>query len=799
MSRSADRTSTLSEGSYDRLGGPLRMAVPPRRYRRAECSHSSGNSSTGDEGSLQDHNQPWSAALPSISEFGGLEDRIASLPSSYRRLRKSRSMFLTRQRSSHAPYAPPSCESYSPNVGARGATAEAPRLYRTLRRSMSFLKGEYQPQNTLRHAKSHDVAIQLARSQYEQSAMNSPESPHWAQLPVSKTRREHKPFRKTFRTSGTSERTSVTSSPLDRVRATESHGRARAFSSSIKKGIKRVLGISRTSSEHERVQLSPFHSHYWSQSPSTSASNENDDPRSNEISDVDESRRSKDPDRVRSMRRMQSSASLATSSSRVTSWADSTAANTIATPRPGGQQRLSIVSEQGNIRQPHSEPFSQSSIQQPHSNAVDSHRLFSALMKRIGGAHPQSSNEEIVLGHVKEHRAIPTQSSLHLRPSRHTIRQVPSDCSIDSPRSFATAYVNPPTSHERLLTYSAANVREAVSGPEAHDNDEAKPNERQREGTDSSSVYSRTTSGNSPLAKTVPDSPDSEAEPGVATIFESERTIYSSPKRATQSPDDHIPAQSGVDWHNFIESQIAKIENGNQPRRHYREDAQILDDCEFSFNSAFPTRKVRVESRGISQVGDDRAALDRRVSTSSNFSRPFSRSSSLRTVVKVQGPPANASSTPISLAVSDDVFRDSGGRENYMKSSHAGQIELGVSPMLSRSGNKPRMPESPTPKSHLVEVSPKMNGGKYAQYSTKWSPGSQEARTLRRRRSTRFNRENRKATNENAKLEHNLYDQPYGLQSPMSSKRMVEIFLNSRRRQMGADLSDDGTSEPAFL
>jgi hypothetical protein len=120
--------------------------------------------------------------------------------------------------------------------------------------------------------------------------------------------------------------------------------------------------------------------------------------------------------------------------------------------------------------------------------------------------------------------------------------------------------------------------------------------------------------------------------------------------------------------------------------------------------------------------------------------------------------------------------------------------------MLSRSGNKPRIPESPTPKSHLAEISPKMNSGKYTQYSTKWSPGSQEARTLRRRRSTRFNRENRKATNENAKLEQqNIYEQPYGLQSPMSSKRMVEIFLNSRRRQMGADLADDGTSEPAFL
>ncbi|KAL3449821.1 hypothetical protein BJX65DRAFT_31959 [Aspergillus insuetus] len=794
MSGAADRSSTLSEGSYDRLGGPHRVAVPPRRYKRAESSYSSGNSSAGDEGSLQDHDQPWSAALPSISEFGGLEDRIASLPSSYRRLRKSRSMFSTRQRSSHAPYAPPSSESYSPSVGAQGA--EAPRLYRTLRRSMSFLKGEYQPQNTLRHAKSHDVAIQLARSQYEQSTMNSPESPHWAQLPVSKTRREHKPFRTTFRTSGTSERTSVTSSPLDRVRVTESHGRARAFSSSIKKGIKRVLGISRTSSEHEKAQLSTFHSHYLSQSPSTAVSDENDYPQGNEVSDINEFRRPAGHDRVPSMRRMQSSASLATSRSRVTSWADSTAANTIATPRAEGQQRLSIISEQGNIRQAESEPSSQVSFQQPRSNAVDSHRLFSALMKRIGGAHPQSPSEDILLGHVKDHRAIPTQGSLHLRPSRHTIRQVPRDCFVNSPKS----YVNPPNSYERLQTYSGANVREAVSGPEAHDNDEAKPNERQREGTDSSSVYSRTTSGNSPLSKAVADSPDSEAEPGVATIFASERTIYSSPNRASQSPGDHIPVHSGVDWQNFMESQIAKIENANQPRRHYREDAQILDDYEVPFNSPIPTRKIRVEIRGTRQVDDDRAPLSQRVSASSNFSRPFSRSSSLRTVVKVQDPPANAPSTPISLAVSDDVFQDAGGRESYRKSSHAGQIELGVSPMLSRSSNKPRMPESPTPKSRLVEISPKINTGKYTQYSTKWSPGSQEARTLRRRRSTRFNRENRKATDENAKLEQqNIYEQPYGLQSPMSSKRMVEIFLNSRRRQMGADLADDGTSEPAFL
>ncbi|KAL3461557.1 hypothetical protein BJX64DRAFT_153113 [Aspergillus heterothallicus] len=796
MSRSMERSSTLSEGSYDRLGGPHRMAVPSRRYKRAESCYSSEHSSASDDAPLQDHDQPWSAALPSISEFGGLEEKVASLPSSYRRLRKSRSMFSTRQR---GPHMPPSSDSYSPNISAGRPASEAPRLYRTLRRSMSFLKGDYQPQNTLRDAKSHDAAIQLARSRYDQSIVNSPDSPHWIPLPVSKARRDHKPFRKTFRTSGTSEKTSITSSPLDRVKATESHGKARALSSSIKKGIKRVLGFSRASSENEKAQLSPFHSRYWSQSPSTDISNENSYPGSNAVSQMGDISEPVGHDGIPIMRRMQSSASLATSRSRVTSWADSTAANTIATPNPGGQQRLCIISEQDNFRQGGSVPFLQDTYSQPISNHFDSHRLFSALMKRMGGAHPQSPDEDVILGHVKEHRAIPTQGSLHFHRSRNTIRQVPSDCSMNSPRSFATANVNPPTPYERLQTHGTASGHGAMPGPIIYEDNGIESGERRREESDSPSAYSRTTSGNSPLTKAVVDSSDSEAEPGVATIFASERTTYSSPNKSTHSSDGKPPVPPGVDWQNFMESEIAKIEKPPTTQHHYREHAQILDDYEFSFNTAVPSRKTRVESRGASQIGDDRDTLSRRVSTNSNFSRPFSRSSSLHTVVKIQEAHNNASSTPISLAASDDVFRDSGAHETYLKTAHAGQIELGISPMLSRSSNKPRMPESPTPKGHLIEVSPRMNNGKYTQYSTKWSPGSQEARSLRRRRSTRFHRENRKATNENAKLEQNMHDQPYGLQSTMSSKRMVEIFLNSRRRQMGVDLPDDGAPEPAFL
>ncbi|KAL2864763.1 uncharacterized protein BJX67DRAFT_198557 [Aspergillus lucknowensis] len=791
MSRSREGSSGLSEGSYDCLGGPRNMAVPPRRYKRTESSYSSERSTSAYDDLTQDHDQAWPAALPSISEFAGFENRIAELPSSYRRLRKSRSMFSTRQRSSHRPSRPPPSESYSPSIASQGPRSEAPRLYRSLRRSISSLRGDNQPQNALRHAKSHDVAIQLARSQYEQNLLNSPDSPHWTPLPISKIRREHKPFPKSFRTSSASERVSATSSPLERVKASESHGKARAFSSSIKKSIKRVLGFSRNSAEHGKAQVSPSPTHRWGQSPSTVNGNENEYPYSQERFDVDRLHEPVSGNPPPSVRRMQSSASLATSRSRVTSWADSTAANTIATPKAGGQQRLSIISEQGNKGQSELLPLSESSIGRgPSSNAVDSHRLFSALMKRISGANAQSPNEKLVLGHVKEHRAIPTQGSSHFHRSRHTIRQVPSDASINSPKSFTTANVNPMTPYEQAQIHGPAHGCNTYSVSKLQDDSKL------RADTYSPSVYSRSTSGNSPQTKTITESPDSDT--GIATIYASERTAYSSPSKVAQSPLGDAPT-AGTDWQNFMDTQIARIESTTPPQHHYREDAEIQDEDDTSFTSAVPARRIRVESRGTSQVPDDGGGLNRKVSTNSNFSRPFSRSLSLRTVVKVQEPSPNALPTSMPIGMGDDVFRDSGRQESALKSARAGQSEVGVSPMLSRSSNKPRIVESPTPKRYAADISPKMSSKKYGQNLTKWSPGSQEARSLQKRRSAHFQRDNRKATNENIKLEPGLYDRPYGLQSPMSSKRMVEIFLNSRRRQMGADLSDDGTPEPAFL
>ncbi|KAL4900201.1 hypothetical protein BDW74DRAFT_103035 [Aspergillus multicolor] len=792
MSRSADRTSTLSEGSYGRIGGPHSMAVPPRRYKRS--TYTSGCSPAGDDPPSRhrplssidspDNDQSWSAALPSISEFGGVEDRIASLPSSYRRLRKSRSMFSTRQRSSHIPYGLTSPDSYSPSISSRGPHSDTPRLYRTLRRSMSFLRGENHPENTLRHARSQDVSIQLARSQYQQNLMSSPDST-WAPLSMPKTR--HKPFRKTCRGASASDGTSIAEASLKHVRGSHSLGKARAFSSTIKKGIKRVLGLSRTVSEQEKAHTSPSSSGHWARSPSTVASNENNYPSGH--GPIDSHIQGQTDAQPTAVRRMKSSASLAMSRSRVTSWADSTAANTITTPRTSAQHRLSVVSQPGNLGRPEVPPLPTGPIRHGPNQAVDSHRLFSALMKRIGGANAQASDEDIIIGQVKEHRAVPTQGSLTSHHSKRTVRQVSSEVPVNSPRSFATANAGPTTPYEQPRNHGASRAHSGARTVDAYKEGPKASEEDISRVESASSVYSRSIDGHSPC-KAPPDSPGSTAEPGVATIYASERTAYSSPKKFAESPRSDVPTLPATDWQHWMDSQMARIESAT-PTGHYRENADICGDYASSFTSSVPNRRIRVESRGAVRTDEIFEEASRKLSTSSNFSRPFSRSSSLRTVAKARSP-----SIPPLLA--DDVFQDAGGHDRFLKCTPVCKANFGVSPMLSRSSNQPRMNESPTPKRSTTEISPVMTGGKYAQYPTKRSPGAHDARQLHRR-SARFIRENRRATNENARLEQGMYDQAGGLQSqPMSSKRMVEIFLNSRRRQMGLD-TDEGTSEPAFL
>lgn len=463
MLRSSDRSSADSKHSYDCLGGPENMAVPskrltrPPRHTQAPTTDPSVEDASPSRRSIAsyiencDDDLTFSAALPPISEFRGLNGRDSSLPSSYRRLRKARSMFSTRQRASYISH------EYSSDVYARRFNDteqfETPRRYRTLRRSMSFLESGQSPR-FIRHAQSQEAAIQLARSQFQENMVGQCSGQRQSSITMLKPRREHKPFRKTFRTNSGSGMDTDASTSAGQSKRVSSRGKARALSSSIKRGLKRVLGLSKTSAAPGQAEASPLslQQHNYGPSSTIYAGDSSAEELGHSHETIGQSR----PPTVRSV---QSNESLSTSRSRVTSWTDSTVASTIATRRAPERDCLSIINEQGdfNGRAGSELPPRPSAIRPDGS--IDSKHLYDALLRRIGRGDMPSPSEEVVVGQVKEHRLIPARtSSLRPRRSRQTIRQIPSDASIATSRTFATAYAGSSSPQKQTQRHSRSSM-----------------------------------------------------------------------------------------------------------------------------------------------------------------------------------------------------------------------------------------------------------------------------------------------------------------------------------------------------
>lgn len=784
MRRSNERSSMDSKRSYDRLGGPENVAVPPRR-RPADGSVSSTTAAV-DESYPNDlatmcymeNQDTYPVALGHVNEFGGLDGCMSSLPSSYRRLRKAKSMFSTRQR---APQQFISSEAYGSPVASQAGSNDTSRPPGTLRRSMSFLRGGREPSRSIRHAKSQDAAIQLARTQFLQTRKPS--------IVAIKPRREHKPFRRSFRTNSGSVMDSPATQFSEQSKGSAGiHFKARSFSSSIKKGLKRVLGLSKPPedsvpeqehSDHPRSSTESAHdpeytlgsdySYYGSPGPENIAS----------------------PARPPTMRSAHSSESL-TSRSRVTSWADSTVANTVTPRKTGDRNPLSIIDENGT-------PGGQSRRGSPRPNAsIDGQRLYSALMRHIG-ANMNEADEQIMLGHVKEHRPIPERtSSLH---TCHSIRQSPSDESMASPRSFATANGSMISPQRQRSRQSKRHVRQQPRYPLIKENDRFDDTlslrrqpldslfeigedsdddsgsiivdrSRNLDEDNSPSVYSRTTSGDSPPKAADQGPHEIKEEPGSAMVYESQRSVYKSPKRAAGSSSAATPTQPSGDWQKWMNNQMASLEF-TPTRAHYREEAQIHEDDDqndinvLSLGASNGKDTVRRSDAplGLSETG----STNSKVPAQSNFSRPFSRSSSVRSIApsqKVHGPDNKDIDRGLSLSV--------------------------------RSINRFQPPESPTPKRDDHQ---RMSTGR--RYPTSRMPISREAKAVQFR-SMRGSRDIRRPTDENVKadtgyaetMDPHRYQDSY---SPMSSKQMVDRFLDSRRRQMETEIPDGGGSSGAFI
>ena len=377
--------------------------------------------------------------------------------------------------------------------------------------------------------------------------------------------------------------------------------------------------------------------------------------------------------------------STCTSASRVTSWADSTAANTVTTRKTGHRQSLSLIEEHGDLNRPlprmpiragagNNSPSKGSSAHRLDP-WVNSHDLYNALMKQIGQGAVHSPEEEITFGTVPEHRVIPERTtSVYSYRSRRSVRHVASGDS--SPVSFATAHRGDSQSPRRQ-PQSKGYVRPSRVSRYLPDQENCRPLspyavekssqsafiigehsdgstgsvvitncEDMQNLSRSSSVYSRSTGGRTlteDIATDDDQSLDKYDEPGTVTIFPSER--HSSPNRNSGSNPPRSQVQPSADWQQWMNSQIGRIETTIPTREHFRENAQYQEDDDELFMgmirraqgpSSESTVTPYVEGPNEPACIEAQVPMELKVLAQNNFSRPFSRSASVRTIVTSQ-------------------------------------------------------------------------------------------------------------------------------------------------------------------
>lgn len=347
-------------------------------------------------------------SLPKMEEdYSG--NRVSSVPSSYRKLRKARSMFNPRN--------------HRPVIFTNGTPKKASQVNRQLLhspvpclpRSFSYLRGDSDTltsnadQNAIQ-----DTAIQIARDRYlhqleYQRLKEGP--PH---LALGKHPKPQKAFRKTVRTSSVNS----SSSAIGSAGAATSSGavskqgfghKARGFSLSLKNKLKRVF---HRPSDTEVVfpvqQVNASRPHFGDYMSTFSGVDQQ--YHSIPLPDCEITRKINSRESVcldvpvvlaktshpGSIRSVRSDDDISNGKSRVTSWTNSTAANTMTSDQLIEKKRLSIIQENGGPHQPSSsarrygdlgdllgQHIRSSHKNTPAGNVVDSQRIYSALRRRI--------------------------------------------------------------------------------------------------------------------------------------------------------------------------------------------------------------------------------------------------------------------------------------------------------------------------------------------------------------------------------------------------------------------------------
>ncbi|KAK2778589.1 hypothetical protein FQN53_001743 [Emmonsiellopsis sp. PD_33] len=829
------------------------------------------------------HDPAYDAAVeeltPSITQMSGFEDSVPSVPSSYRKLRRAKSMFSTRKRTSKysdSPHSPHRSYDASDSPGT-GHLSKA-----TLRRSKSFF-GTGPPQNpqNLRRMQSHDAAIQLAREQFLQN-LKTPQS---ETITSRKPRYRAKPLRKSLRSSsgfGSEYTASSDIQPMENkeLNYTESRksSKSRLFSVSIKNGLRRMFGRSSVTQEQQQA-----HSAHRARNRL-------------ELSDYVNSECSTNFDkRTASIRSMKSSDSFCTSSSRVTSWTDSTATNTMARDSASERNRLGIIQENGDLPEPIPSPSSfhyndgYSIFRKPFyseqnnnhvEDIVDSQRVYSALVRHIDeSGHQRGGDVTPRATTVRRSVCSPSLSTYSHRTS-HSIRHVPSEASMrtikalpalpafyrrsPSCRSQISVSSNYPgdslgltpqqvaqrnenTGHHRPrqplhqskslffqpsprkhsefpnpLLLPTIPPRGRISSPDDDTGSVIISRPGAMGGSPvSPSVYSRTTSGDTPRryeTKRDLDFSESSDERGTVTILASERLPYRPQKSGGYICSDR-QNKGSAEWKSWMSSQMDLIDNspsGNTPKSqsyrrpnsHYWEDTQINDEKFDENDGESPIKPLQINrnpSNPVSGFDVRPPLLELKSFTQNNFSRPLRLSPATSISLShtpVQKPSVVVrSQSPLSVHLSPDP--DPGSATTTASPDPRSMSKSPDCSPLVYSKTRPTMmgsPVTPTRNSKSVQNKVSIPSNDERDSPTQQPTNPRRLTTAKSLNSMRTRRDTVGINNENSRNARTYTKNNWAalgdIHSTISSKRMVDLFLSDRRRQTGAA---ENATENAFL
>ncbi|QSZ37376.1 hypothetical protein DSL72_009474 [Monilinia vaccinii-corymbosi] len=430
-------------------------APVPAAYRPPSRSSSIGKASLG-KAVAQDYATHNYVTNLAYDEYYVQGDDVASTPSSYRRIRKSKSMFSPLSAPSNVFYSngSPDQTNYSltPRTQENDAPLRAPK-------SMSFLRGGRDYFKSTTSCERNDDAVQMARDRFfaQTTQQRLREQPSF--LFRSKAQRQEKPFRKSVRSS--SGKSAATLDSSESIRDGGLRAKARKVSQGLKSKLRKVFGRSKEEPiAIPNQQVDALETHVRAYAGQLSSDHELfiDIPRPDEAAFAHVAARVPSLRAIASSQRLRSQSGSIRSfrsdnsdeKSRVTSWTNSTANNTVTSqglrPQPSRDQRLSIINESGthisksafhrpNVKNQHPAypAFHRPGHVQPiRPGGVDSARLCSALMKRLDENSPEAilaksrkaSTDTFRVEKVPRRRGSFTNTPSLSRP---WIRQVPPD------------------------------------------------------------------------------------------------------------------------------------------------------------------------------------------------------------------------------------------------------------------------------------------------------------------------------------------------------------------------------------